>query len=229
MRLAKIVVWVILLCPLFLRAQDSTYFRANEWREQLEAYYEEDQRNFPEPGSILFVGSSSIRMWQDLGSYFPEHRILPRGFGGAWISDVLYHMQRLVIAYDPAQIVLYAGENDLANGVAPEAVVEDVRCFVRLAEIFLPGVPIVVLSVKPSPFSRRILDRQLNTNRMLEELCRSRKNLTYVDVASLMFDAQGRFQTGLYRADGLHVTPEAYRLWAERIEPCLIDNKWEKK
>ncbi|WP_346700232.1 GDSL-type esterase/lipase family protein [uncultured Alistipes sp.] len=224
-RITCIAVLVSILCPLLLRAQDSTYFRANEWRGQIEAYYEEDRQHFPEAGSILFVGSSSIRMWKDLESYFPEHRALSRGFGGAWISDVLYHMQRLVIAYDPAQIVLYAGENDLANGVSPAAVVEDVRCFLRLAEIFLPGVPVVVLSVKPSPFSSRILEKQRETNRMLEALCRERKQVTYVDVASLMFDAQGALRPELYRDDKLHMTPEAYRLWAEKIEPLLIDNK----
>lgn len=214
-----------ILCPFLLRAQDSTYFRANEWREQIEGYYENDRKQFPESGSILFVGSSSIRMWKNLESYFPDHRVLSRGFGGAWISDVLYHMQRLVIAYDPAQIVLYAGENDLANGVSPETVVEDVRCFVRLAEIFLPGVPVLVLSVKPSPFSSRILDKQLQTNRMLEEMCRGKKNLTYLDVASLMFDSKGKLREELYRDDRLHMTPEAYKLWAQKIEPYLIDNK----
>lgn len=213
-----------LLCPA-LRAQDSLYFRAGAWREQLEEYYRADAQQFPEKGSILFVGSSSIRMWHDLPASFPGHRVLARGFGGAWMSDVLYHMQRLVLDYKPAQIVLYAGENDLANGIKPEAVVEDVKCFVRMAEIHLPGVPVVILSVKPSPQSHRVLPKQRQVNAQLYDFSQQKPLVTFVDISTLMYDGRGALRGELYRTDSLHVTDQAYRLWQQAIEPHLIQNK----
>ncbi len=211
----------VCLC-LQLQAQDSVYFRASEWRQQLEGYYKADSVQFPAPHAVLFVGSSSIRMWKDLPSYFPGHYVLGRGFGGAWMSDVLYHMDRLVIGYRPSQVVLYAGENDLANGVSPEQVAGDAACFLRLMELHLPGVPVLVVSVKPSPSSARFLDAQRRTNELLEELCRTKAHVRFIDIATPMLTPDGGFRENLYLSDRLHITPEAYRLWASILGPHLI-------
>ncbi|MEG0807423.1 MAG: GDSL-type esterase/lipase family protein [Alistipes sp.] len=212
-----------LLC-LSLQAQDSVYCRANEWRSQIDEYYRKDSIAFPQKGSILFVGSSSIRMWHNLQSYFPNHRVLARGFGGARMSDVLYHMQRLILDYKPSQIVLYAGENDLANGVEATDLVDDIKCFVRIVELQLPGVPIIILSVKPSPYSAKIVKRQRDANRLLYAYSQTKPWVTFLDISTLMFDAQGNYREELYRKDRLHITDEAYKLWQGIVEPHLINN-----
>ncbi len=207
---------------------DTAYFRAGLWRSQLDAYYKADSARFPAPGALLFVGSSSIRMWHDVAAYFPEYRVLGRGFGGAWMSDVLYHIDRLVIAYRPGQVVLYAGENDMANGVAPETVARDVDCFLRLMELHLPGVPVIVISPKPSPSNARWLENQRRAGALIAEACRTRTNATYVDVATPMLGPGGEFREELYLSDRLHLTAEAYRLWARLITPHLIPQRNEK-
>lgn len=215
------------MCP-WLRAQDSTYYRAKEWRDQIDEYYKEDLKKFPAKGSILFVGSSSFRMWHDVADYFPNHRVVNRGFGGARVSDILYHMQKLVIGYKPSQIIFYCGENDLANGYTPEEMLDDVKCFVRMVDIHLPGVPILIVSVKPSPYSARILEKQQKTNALLCDFCRTKKHLKYLDISGLMMTPQGDMRPELYLQDRLHMTKEAYKLWAAAIEPYLIQNKSNK-
>ena len=103
------IIYFLLFVYSIANAQDSLYFRANAYKEQLDNYYSMDEKDFPKPGSILFIGSSSLGMWKNTGSYFPNHRVLNRAYGGSWISDYLYHYQRLVVAYKPAQIVLLCG------------------------------------------------------------------------------------------------------------------------
>ena len=132
------IIYFLLFVYSIANAQDSLYFRANAYKEQLDNYYSMDEKDFPKPGSILFIGSSSLGMWKNTGSYFPNHRVLNRAYGGSWISDYLYHYQRLVVAYKPAQIVLLCGANDLYNGVSIERVFEDIKCFCRLLDIHLP-------------------------------------------------------------------------------------------
>ena len=143
------IIYFLLFVYSIANAQDSLYFRANAYKEQLDNYYSMDEKDFPKPGSILFIGSSSLGMWKNTGSYFPNHRVLNRAYGGSWISDYLYHYQRLVVAYKPAQIVLLCGANDLYNGVSIERVFEDIKCFCRLLDIHLPGVPVILLSSIP--------------------------------------------------------------------------------
>ena len=199
--------------------------REKMWLPEIERFAAQDSIDFPGVGKILFVGSSSIRTWKNIEHYFPGYDIVRRGVGGSHLEDIIYFADRIVFPYRPRQIVLYEGDNDLKDGFTPERFLDDVKTFVRLVELHSPGTEIILLSVKPSPFSSRILEKQRETNRMLEALCRDRKQVTYVDVASLMFDAQGALRPELYRDDRLHMTPEAYRLWAQKIEPLLIDNK----
>ena len=85
------IIYFLLFVYSIANAQDSLYFRANAYKEQLDNYYSMDEKDFPKPGSILFIGSSSLGMWKNTGSYFPNHRVLYRAYGGSWISDYLYH------------------------------------------------------------------------------------------------------------------------------------------
>jgi len=214
------LIWFSLFSHM-VNAQDSVYHRANEWKQQLEHYYASDSIRFPEKGQILFVGSSSIGMWKNIESYFPGHKLLARGFGGSRMSDVLYHIQRLVIDYRPGQIVLYCGENDLSNGVSPAELLIDIQTFVRILELQLPGVPIVLLSVKPSPMLYKIFGRQTEFNQLLQEYAKTKKQLKFVDIVPLMLDKNGKPDEQLYLKDKLHINAQAYTRWAGAIQPHL--------
>ncbi len=202
-------------------AQDSVYFRAKEYKDQLDAYYREDVKKFPEKGQILFVGSSSFKMWKNLPSYFPKHKVLARGFGGSRMSDVLFHIQRLVIDYRPSQIVLYCGENDISNGVSPQDLADDIKAFVRIVELQLPGVPILILSIKPSPMLFKLIKKQQEANRLVYEYTQRKNFVKYIDITMLMTDDNGIPKGSLYLDDQLHLKVEAYLLWAKAIEPHL--------
>lgn len=216
---------IAILCPIFLIAQDSVYFRATKWEEQIKEYYSEDQKAFPKPGSILFIGSSTIRMWNDIDNYFPDHSVVNRGFGGAWISDLLYHMPRLVLSYKPGQIVLYAGANDISNGISPEKVLDDIKCFIRMVDIHLPGVNVIFLSFRTSPSTINKVHEHTWINKKVEEYCNGHPNVIFLDVSSMMYDHNGKLREELYLEDKLHITHEAYHMMAEKLKPLFIRNE----
>ncbi|MCX6308008.1 MAG: GDSL-type esterase/lipase family protein, partial [Bacteroidia bacterium] len=144
-----------------------------------------------------------------------------RGFGGSRMSDLLFHIQRLVLDYRPGQIVLYCGENDISNGVSPQDLALDVMAFVRIVELQLPGVPILIMSIKPSPLLYKLINKQQEVNKLVYEFCLTKKHVKFIDVSELMLDEKGLPREPLYLKDRLHISEEAYRLWAAMLEPHL--------
>src|ERR1044071_3560888 len=73
----------------FLRGQSATPAKPASlpFAKEIEAFAASDKTNPPPTGAILFIGSSSIRLWTNLAADFPRHRVINRGFGGSQIID----------------------------------------------------------------------------------------------------------------------------------------------
>src|ERR1043165_8475693 len=91
-------------------AQNEPYPFSND----IQAFKKQDSATFPPAGEILFVGSSSFTKWIDVQNYFPSYPIINRGFGGSSLPDVIRYEKDIIFPYNPKQIVIYCGENDLA-------------------------------------------------------------------------------------------------------------------
>ena len=63
---------------------------------------------------IVFTGSSSIRFWKDLQTYYPNHQIINTGFGGSEMSDLLFHLEPTVLRFKPSKVFIYEGDNDIS-------------------------------------------------------------------------------------------------------------------
>ena len=118
--------------------------------DEISRFAEWDRKNSFPKDAILFVGSSSIRMWPTRES-FPRWPVINRGFGGSHICDVNHYFKQVVEPYRAKVIVFYAGDNDIADGATPEQVRDDFAAFVRLVRAGQRETPIVFLSIKPSP------------------------------------------------------------------------------
>ena len=183
------------------------------WREAFDAFAEADRTRAPAPGSVLFVGSSSIRLWDDLEGQFDGATIVKRGFGGSRMSDCRQHLARLVLPYKPRLIVVYAGDNDLAEGRSPEQVAADFGAFVDGVRARLPDARIAYLSIKPSPSRQHLLPAVRQANALIAAYSRSTANLDYIDVYSPMLDANGAPRSELFGGDHLHLNSAGYALW----------------
>lgn len=169
----------------------------------------------------MFVGSSSIRMWQTLEADFPGLPVLNRGFGGSELSDAVQFADRIVVPHRPRVVVLYAGDNDLESGKTPARVFKDFQSFVTLIHQKLPASRIVFISIKPSLARVKIMDKAREANRLIRDYVRGDDKLAYVDVFTPMLDASGQPRPELFLEDGLHMNARGYAIWRDLIRPVI--------
>jgi len=124
---------------------------AGLWEPDIAAFEARDRTAPPPAGEIVFVGSSSIRLW-DTQKYFPDLKIINRGFGGSQLADSVRYAERIIIPYKPRLVVVYAGDNDIYGGATSEQVAVLFEQFVRRLRAALPEVRIIYLGIKPSLF-----------------------------------------------------------------------------
>ena len=184
---------------------------------EIRRFEESDRAAPPATGGIVFVGSSSIRMWRSLESDFPGLPVLNRGFGGSTFPEAIHYLSRIVLPYKPRTIVVYEGDNDLTFGWGPRQVADDYRTFVRLVRDSLPNAKIVFISLKPSPSRWKLVDQQREANRLVRAIVASDPLQSYVDVFTPMLGANGRPTPELFVADSLHMTPAGYAIWRARV------------
>lgn len=189
---------------------------------EIAAFEAQDLVTAPPKNAILFTGSSSIRLWNNLKEAFPDKVVLNRGFGGSTLPDVIRYTDRIIIPYRPKQVVIYAGENDVASGKvsAQETYDRFVTLFQKIRKE-LPRTSIVFISMKPSPSRRQYFPVILEANRMIKDFLAKQRRTNYVDVYTPMLNAAGQPIPDLFKADSLHMTPKGYVIWAEKVRPVL--------
>jgi len=191
------------------------------WGAEINAFKQRDA-NHPVPDNgILFVGSSSIRMWET-GRFFPESNVLNRGFGGSDIKAVNYFFDSIVSCYTPSIIVLYAGDNDIAAGLSPQEVFKDFQDFYGLCTDTLPAAEVIYLSIKPSGSRIDFWPDMQKANALIEQFCQTKSNLQYLDLASCLLDDDGKPNDVLFIDDRLHLNEAGYRLWTAKLKPLLV-------
>ena len=195
--------------------------RLDRFESEILRFESADRTTPPAPGGIVFVGSSSIRLWNSLASDFPGLPVLNRGFGGSTLPEVLHYVPRVVLPYRPRMVVLYAGDNDLFAGRTPTQVVDDYRSFVRLVRGALPTARIAFIAVKPSPSRWKLAAEMREANRLVRSITATDSLQSFIDVFSPMLGENGRPRPSLYVADSLHMTPDGYAIWRARVAPYL--------
>ena len=177
----------------------------------------------PEPGGIVFTGSSSIRLWKTLARDMAPLPVFNAGFGGAHVPHVTRYAPRILLPARPRIVVFFAGGNDLAfEDATAQGVADDTARFVALVHESLPETRIFVLSLKPSPLRFARWPAHREASRLLEALCAEDPRLEYVDVATPMLDAAGRPRPELYAVDRLHLNEAGYALWTSLLKPRLL-------
>ena len=176
----------------------------------------------PRCGAVVFYGSSSVRLWGSLRNDFPGVNLVNAGFGGSTLEACAYFFDRLVLPYRPHSVVLYAGDNDLGDGKRPENVRDYFRSFLYKMQQLGP-IPLGVISIKPSPARWHLRDSIYRTNAMIREEMAARPLSYYIDVVPAMLTPEGGPRLDLYQADGLHLSPAGYEVWADAVAPYHDD------
>jgi lysophospholipase L1-like esterase len=215
----KLVLFSILFLTFTSFAQ--TYERAKMWDAEINSLTEIDVKQTPPKNPILFVGSSSMRFWRNLRQSFPNLNVINRGFGGSRLEDVNHYFDRIVTPYNPKIIVLYAGENDVNEGVAPETVLESYRKFWTMMRAKFPKIKFIYVSLKPSPARWAIADKYKQTNNLIKNEIAKDKRAVFVDVWTPMLGANGQPLPDIFVGDNLHMNEKGYEIWRNVLAKYL--------
>jgi len=190
-----------------------------EWYEQEVSAMEQRLReNPPQQGSVVFYGSSSMRMWESLESDLPDVGVLNLAFGGSTMEACAWFFERLVVPCNPRAMVCYAGDNDLGDGKTPEEVLASFKKLLIKVNIFLPTIPFTIMSIKPSPARWHLANRIRYTNESIRSEIQSRDGGHYIDIFSEMLRSDGEPDQSLFLEDGLHVSPKGYLIWKKLLQ-----------
>lgn len=192
------------------------------WEETIQKYEKRDSINPVKEGANLFVGSSSIAIWQDVQDYFPEYYVLNRGFGGSEFSDLLYYVNRVVVPYKPSKIFVYEGDNDIARAKRPGEVFKTAKELRKIIEEELPGTPVAFISVKPSIKRWEFEKNYTKLNKKLNKYSGKQDNTEFIDVWSPSLDENGNVFSHIFLEDNLHMNAEGYKIWQSVIQPYLL-------
>jgi len=219
-KLSKITISFLLLVSYNgLQAQQHPPFY-----DEIQNFKKLDSAHFPPKNAILFVGSSSIRKWEDVQSYFPDKIVINRGFGGSELTDAIRYANDIIIPYHPKQIVIYSGENDLAysDSITPAIVLKRFTKLFNIIRSVMPNVSVIFVSIKPSPSRALLMPEMVETNRLVKQFLQSKKKTVFIDVYYKMLDKDGQPMKDIFESDNLHMNAKGYHIWQKAIAPYLL-------
>lgn len=203
---------------------EPAYPDPTRFEDDIARFEARDAENPPPENAVLFVGSSSFAMWNaDLPQDMAPLTVVPRGFGGSNMNDLMHYADRVVFPYEPKAIVVYEGDNDIANGISPRGVFQSFRAFEDQARKQLGEVDIYFVSIKPSIARWSLWPKMAAANRLIEEYCEGSENLFYLDIATPMLGDDGQPDPAHFVDDNLHMTRAGYEIWKDVIRRPLVE------
>jgi len=190
------------------------------WEKEIAAFEASDRTHPPASGCIVFVGSSSIRLWTTLAADFPGLPVVNRGFGGSQLADSVHYADRVILPYHPRQVVVYAGGNDIHAGKSPEVVYGDFVALMTRLRAGLPKARLAYISSAPNPSRWAEVEKVKRLNALAEAYCRSHR-IDFINVFPLMLGSDGSPKPDIYVSDRLHMNPKGYALWREALAPYV--------
>lgn len=190
------------------------------WNE-ITDFQKKDSFSMPPTKGIVFVGSSSLRMWTDLEETFKSYNAINRGFGGSELTSANDYIKELVLVHQPRQVVIYSGENDVASGASADQTYDRFVTFFTNLRKNLPKANITYISMKLSPSRAQFSEVILAANAKIKDYISGQKNAAYIDITSKMLDSTGGYRRELFQDDMLHMKPAGYEIWTEEITPYL--------
>lgn len=202
----------VFLFSLIVNAQEKPF-----WNE-IRVFQKEDSIQKPKDGMVLFIGSSSFRLWKNVKDDFKNPNILNRAFGGATLLDVIRYQQDVVLKYKPKKIFIYCGENDVASSdkVTPKMVLKRFKTLYKSLRNHFPETPIVFVSLKPAISRWAMKDRMIATNKLISRFIGKKNNATFVNIWDAMLE-NGAPKKDIYAADNLHMNSKGYAIWIEKM------------
>ena len=193
--------------------------------EAIAAFEAKDNKMMPPEDAIVVTGSSSIRRWFQIEEDLAPLTVIPRGFGGSTMADLLHFADRIVLPYKPRAVVIYEGDNDTGSyGVSPAQVINELNELTAMIHHVLPETRIYLISVKPSLARTEYWDVAQETNELYKKLATENDKIFYIDIATPLLNPDGTVMNDIFVEDDLHLNEKGTQIWAATIKAALMNN-----
>ncbi|MEO9513855.1 MAG: GDSL-type esterase/lipase family protein [Flavobacteriaceae bacterium] len=206
-------VLLLFLLTMGLNAQNNLPF-ANEVKEIQERV---DSTWVSSEETIIFTGSSSIRMWHDLQKRFPNVQIANTGFGGSQAKDLALYQNELILNYAPKKVFIYEGDNDINAKQRPKVIIQTLEEILDNLHQKIPNLEVVLISAKPSISRWHLRGKYRRFNKKLNTLALKRDKVSYTNVWNIMLSGR-KLRKDLFIEDGLHMNSKGYDLWYQVLK-----------
>ena len=195
------------------------------WRNEIRRLKRRVEHLEDDKDLIIFYGSSSVRLWVSMKKDLDPFNVLNLGFGGSTYAWCIHYFDEIFEGANPTKIVLYAGENDLAQGKTPQEVLNDCNKLVQLILKKYPDVQLAFISLKPSIEREAMIPQIIETNLLLSKYVIGELNAQFINVFGQMITMDNRPRPELYMSDGLHLNKKGYAIWSNIIKKALLTSE----
>lgn len=219
-------VWAIFLVLFSACASfDATKYQeaSKKWEKEIQSLEAKDKAEKDPENAILFVGSSSIRLWKNIVEDMKPYPVIQRGYGGSNFADNLFYIERLVKPHNPKAIALFSA-NDITgspNDKKPEEVQAVVKELVKRIRKIHSKTPIFIIEVTPTNSRWKVWSEIKQVNSLLKNMCSDSKKLYLIETASEYLNSEGKPRGELFIQDQLHQNQQGYDIWASLIKKRL--------
>ena len=166
---------------------------------------------------VVFTGSSSIRIWENLFEIFKDSTIVNTGFGGSKASDLLYYIDELVINFNPKKVVIYEGDNDISSGQEINFIYKNILKIIERIKDKNDKIKIILISAKPSISRWHLRYKYIQLNQKYRELANKSDFIEFADTWSAMIE-NGVLKKDIFIEDGLHLNEKGYEIWEKTLK-----------
>lgn len=194
------------------------------FEEAIQKFEAQDRATPPPENAIVLTGSSSIMFWnEEAPADLAPLTVIPRGFGGSVMNDLLHYLDRVALTYQPRAILIYEGDNDTGRNFIPnDTIMAQLQEMIGRIHAQLPQARIYLLSVKPSVLREESWPVALELNERYKALAESDALVTYIDVAAPFLKNDGTVMTDIFVEDNLHLNDKGYDIWAASVREVLM-------
>ena len=186
-----------------------------------------DQTQEYPDNAILFIGSSSIRLWNTLEEDMKPFPVIKRGYGGAHFRDIIFYTDRILANHNPEMIVCFVA-NDIKGAPEdenPKKVLRLIKYFIKQVREQHPTTPLAFIEITPTSSRWKQWNDIEEVNRLVKELCERKEGLYFVSTAESFLGGDGKPNDSLFISDRLHLNPEGYVVWNQLIKSEIITIK----
>ena len=182
---------------------------------EIEAFEKLDETRVYPDDAILFIGSSSIRLWKTLEEDMKPYNVIQRGYGGAHFRDMVFFTERILADHKLSMVVCFVA-NDISGSSrdgTPKEVLGLFKLFVKQVREKHPTIPILQIAVTPTKSRWKYWDKINQVNNLIKAYCEKRENLYFINTVPAYLDKDGQPKPEWFVSDQLHLNTEGYEVW----------------